>query len=297
MSEPQDGRQPLDALQRWFQTVITHASGVEEGIRARDAQEVIQTTPSEVEKVIRRSSRLAAIERLSIYANAYYARLLECLGGCFPVLKQAMGDEVFHGFAFEYLQHYPSHSYTLDHLGEHFSRYLQETRPDPQEDETGWPDFLIDLATLEWAIDKIFDSPGCEGQPMLTPEKLLAFPAERFAEARLSPVPGFQLLTFRYPVSAYYGAVRHAAEGETVPIPAPGTERIAVFRRDFVVRRYSLHEAQHALLQKIVDGATVGESISAATAKMDVDDDSLAGVLQNWFRVWSAEGFFAAVTW
>lgn len=283
----------LDVVQRWFQAVVTHPEGVKGGAASPEAQALIRLNRGELEAVVRRSRNLTAAERLSIYANAYYARLLECLGACFPVLKRALGDEVFDSFGFEYLQRYPSRSYTLDRLGENFARFLDETRPDR---ETGgspdWPDFLIDLAMLEWTIAKVFDGPGVEGQPLLTLEALQAFLPERFAEARLMPVVCLRLLASRYPVNAYFTAARQAREGEEVPTPEPAAEQVAILRRDYVVRRYPLTAPQHALLQAIQAGSTVGEAIAAAAAASDLDDDALATALRSWFRFWSAEGFF-----
>jgi hypothetical protein len=280
----------LDAVQRWFQAVVTHPAGVEGGAESEEAQGLIRLQRGELEAVIRRSKSLTAAERMAIYANAYYARLLECMEAWFPVLKSALGEEVFNAFAFEYLQQYPSKSYTLDRLGENFAHFLDETRP---EEEGSWPDFLIDLATLEWNIHKVFDGPGVEFQPLLTAEALQAFPAERFAESRLVPVPCLRLLAFRYPVNAYYTAAR---QGEEVPLPDPAPELVALSRRDFVVRRYALDPPQYALLEKILEGATVGEAIAAAAEASGLDDDALAAGLQAWFRLWVAEGFFQSIS-
>ena len=283
---------PLSVVQRWFQAVVTHPEGVEGGADSAEAQRLIHLKRGELEAVIRRSKSLTAAERLAIYANAYYARLLECLAAYYPVLQGALGEEVFESFAFEYLQRHPSKSYTLDRLGENFSRFLDETRPDPEEG--GWPDFLIDLATLEWNIHQVFDGPGVEFQPLLTAETLRSFPAERFAEARLVPVPCLRLLAFRYPVNAYYTAAR---ADEEVPMPDPAPELVALSRREFVVRRYPLNPPQYALLEKILAGATVGEAITAAVEVADgLDDDALAAGLQSWFRLWVAEGFFQAIS-
>jgi hypothetical protein len=287
----------LDAVQRWFQAVVTHPDGIEEGAGSEEAQRLIYLKRGELEAVIRRSRNLTAAERLSIYANAYYARLLECLASYYPVLQRALGEEVFEAFAFQYLQQYPSKSYTLDYLGENFARFLEETRPDREEGlREDWPDFLIDLAILEWNVTRVFDGPGVEFQPLLTPEALQSFPAERFAEARLVPVPCLRLLRFRYPVNAYYTAARRAGEDEEVPAPEPAPEWVALTRRDFVVRRYALTAPQHALLEKVLAGATVGEVLAAAAEASDLDDDALAAELRAWFKLWSAEGFFQAIT-
>jgi hypothetical protein len=286
-------------VQRWFQSVITHPEGVEGGAESEEAQRLIRLKRGELEAVIGRSRNLTAAERMGIYANAYYARLLECLAAYFPMLQKTLGEEIFEGFAFEYLQHYPSKSYTLDRLGENFPRFLEETRPEPEEGEApgevGWPDFLIDLAVLEHNVNRVFDGPGVEGKPLLTAEALQSFPAERFAEARLVPVPCLRLLTFRFPVNAYYTAIRRAEEGEEVPVPDPEPEHLALTRRDFVVRRYPLSAAQHALLEKILAGAPVGEALAAAAETSGLEDDALAAELQSWFRLWVAEGFFQSI--
>jgi hypothetical protein len=282
---------PLDVVQQWFQAVVTHPGGVAEGAAAGEAQGLIRLDRGQLETVVRRSRNLTAEERLSIYANAYWARLLECLGDCFPVLRTALGEEVFDGFAFEYLQRYPSRSYTLDRLGERFPQFLDETRP-PDSD---WPDFLIDLARLEWTLAKVFDGPGVEGQLLLSHDDLQGVPPERFAAARLVPVVCLRLLAFRYPVNAYYTAVRHAEEGEEIPLPEPAEELVAILRRDFVVRRYTLSRPQKALLEAVLAGAPVGEALAAAAAASDLEDDALAASLQEWFRFWTAEGFFQSL--
>jgi hypothetical protein len=285
---------PLDVVQQWFQAVVTHPGGVGEGAAGDEAQRLIRLDRGALETVVRRSGRLTAEERLSIYANGYWARLLECLGDCFPVLRTALGADVFDGFAFEYLQRYPSRSYTLDRLGESFPRFLDETRPD----NTDWPDFLIDLARLEWTVAKVFDGPGVEGQALLRHGDLQELAAERFAAARLVPVVCLRLLAFRYPVNAYYTAVRHAGADGEVPVPEPAEEWVAILRRDFVVRRYTLSRPQHALLTAVLAGAPVAAALAAAAAAPDLedlDDDALAAAFQAWFRFWTAEGFFQSL--
>jgi hypothetical protein len=302
MSESPIGGAPrsLDVVQRWFQAVVTHPEGVEGGVESEEAQRLIHLKRAELEAVIGRSRNLTAAERMGIYANAYYARLLECLAAFFPLLQRTLGEEVFEGFAFEYLQHYPSKSYTLDRLGESFTRFLEETRPEPEEGEEpgalGWPDFLIDLSVFEWNLNQVFDGPGVEGKPLLTAEVLQTFPAERFAEARLVPVPCLRLLAFRFPVNAYFTASRLVEEGEELEIPDPAPEHLALTRRDWVVRRFPLTRAQHALLEQILAGATIGEAIAAAADIADLDDEALGAELQSWFRIWVAEGFFQSLT-
>ena len=53
-----------------------------------------------IEAVVTRSRNLTAAERLGVYHNAYYARLLACLREEFPILLKTITEEVFDAFAF-----------------------------------------------------------------------------------------------------------------------------------------------------------------------------------------------------
>jgi hypothetical protein len=302
----------VSRLQRWFQAVVTHPDGVAAGADSDEAQRLINLRPGQLEKVITRSRALSAAERLAIYANAYHTRLLECLGEVFPMLKRTLGDEVFEGFAFGYLQEYPSRSYTLNELGKHFPRYLEETRPtaDSAESESAladsdrgepalvrdWPDFLIDLARLEWAFYEVFDGEGVEGQSLLSADELLGISPRRWAQARLRPVPCLQLLSTRFPVNDYYTALRKAKEGEAVTFPASGDSFVALTRRNYIVRRYNLSRTEFELLHAIKEGLTIGKAIERAALTANVEVDQLAANLKLWFRNWTAEGFFQSVS-
>lgn len=205
----------LSVVQRWFQSVVTHPDGVEAGVESPEASELVPLTRGELEVMITRSKRVSARDRIAIYANAYYARLLECIGESYPVLKQTLGEEAFNGLAFGYLQHYPSRSYTLGHLGDRFADYLNETRPDKTDDggadgerAPAWPDFLIDLAKLEWTIALVYDGPGIEETPTLSAEQIGSITADTWPQIGLRTVPCLHLLKLNFPLNIYYTEVR-----------------------------------------------------------------------------------------
>jgi hypothetical protein len=294
---PDQTGQNLATIQRWFQSVISHPEGVEAGIDAAEAQKLIGLKRTELEKVIRRSKNLTAEERLGVYANAYYARLLECLRESFPVLAKTLGREVFDEFAFDYLQRYPSTSYTLNRLGDRFADFLGETRPDRTPDQpnppVNWPDFLIDLTHLEWNIEQVFDGPGVEGEKVLSTDDLRSLDAARFGDAKLSPVVCLRLLTFKYPVNEYYTQARKIKQGEaTPPPPEPGEQFLALTRRDFVVRRTPLSASQHALFAALQTGKSIAESIAAAAEHSELSDEAFVAAIREWFAAWTAAGFF-----
>lgn len=286
-----DEPRELDRIQRWMQAVIAHPDGVAAGLDSPATRAEIDAPARDVESVIRPSQKLSSVERLGIYANAYYARLLECLREEYPALLHALGEETFGGFAFGYLQAYPPQSYTLADLSAHFPQFLAETRP---EDEAlaGWADFLIDLATLERTYAEIFDGPGVEGEPTLRADDLQAIPPERWPESRLPPVPCLRLLALRAPVHEYVSAVRR---GESPAPPDPSPTHLVITRRDFVVRRAAVSPAEYDLLARLAAGAPVGAAIEQTARAHRADLDQFAAQLQQWFHDWAAGVFFRGV--
>jgi len=286
---------PLEQIQRWMQAVIVHPEGVIAGIEAESAQREIVVPAGQVEAVVRRSRQQTSVERLQIYANAYYARLLECLREEFPALVHALGEETFDAFAFGYLQYYPSQSYTLADLGRHFPKYLEETRPLEivgEEDGPSWPDFLIDLATVERTYSEVFDGPGTEGKPILQPGDLAGISPEKWSMARLQPVPCLRLMSLKYPVHLYISAVRKKGR---VVIPEPSPTYLVVTRREYVVRRSAVSRMEYALLTELVAGKPIGPAIERVAAEPGVDNDALAGRLHEWFRDWAAAAYFRGI--
>ena len=142
----------LDKLQLWMQTVITHPGGVAAGINSSAARQYVDVAANDVERIVSRSRALTSIERLEVYGNAYYARLVECMAAEFPATQHAVGEEAFGGFVLDYLQQFPSTSYTLGDLGAAFPGYLGSSRPPRESDGPDWADFLVDLAARRTSL-------------------------------------------------------------------------------------------------------------------------------------------------
>ncbi len=283
----------LARLQRWMQSAITHPRGVQEGVASAEARQAIAVGAEEAESILTRSRALTALRRLAIYGSAYYARLLECLREEFPVLKHALGEDVFDAFAAGYLQQYPSRTYTLMELGANFPHFLEETRPQAEEGSSAeWADFLIDLATLELTFNEVFDGPGIEGEQLLDTDPLAAVPPEQMLESRLVPVSCLRLLRLRYPVHAYFNAVKK--ETDVAP-PEPAETFLAVTRSGYVVQHHQLSRSAYGLLSALLAGEPIGRAIEQAVAVAGPDLERLESDLRTWFHDWAAEGFFLRI--
>ena len=293
--DEQDTPRPgLDRLQRWMQAVIAHPSGVAAGVASAEARRNVDVEFGSLEHVLSPSATLTAAERLSIYSRSYQARLLQCFGSMFPALLRALGEQLFNRFALDYLRHHPPRSYTLDELADAFPQHLADTRPDadaPPEEREPWPDFIVELASLELAFLKVYDGPGVEGRALPVAPDILGLGGARVVHARPSPAPCLRLFAFRYPVHTYLLAARRAEES---PLPSPAESFVAMTRRDYRVKLYQLTAPQYALLKQLDGRRAVGE-ILARRPTPPLPQPPAPSDVRAWLCEWAARGFFESV--
>lgn len=290
MNAESNERPQLDRLQSWMQMVITHPGGVRPGVTSRDARQIIDVDLTDLDAVLNPSATLTAAERLAIYSRSYHARLLQCFQSMFPALLHALGEDLFNYFAVDYLQHHPPQSYTLDQLADAFPRHLETTRPDadlsPEERES-WPDFIVDLATLELAVLKVFDGPGLEGTEGSAAVDILRLPADRLLDARPAPAPSLRLFSFRTPVHAYWLDFR----GERNPtLPLPAQSFVAVTRKNYRVTVHQVLPSQYAFLQALDGRRTVRQAWDESTRAGNLPVFPAVTIVE-WLRIWMNSGF------
>ena len=290
-SNPEDATE-LARMQRWFQAVVSHPDGVEVGATSQEAEAEFGSGAHPLESILTGSSKLDPANRIAVYANAYFARLVDCLGEVFPILKRTLGEEAFEGFAAEYLRENPSRSYTLHRLGLRFPEFLAVTRP-PREDasQPDWADFLVDLARFELELYEVFDGPGIEDGPRLDVARLEALDGPAAEIARLTPAPCLRLVATAFPVSEFYTLARAAAPDAELEFPDPQPSWVALTRRDYVVRRLPLAAGEYALLKQLKEGAAFGPALEAAAVRDDLDEATVGA----WFARWAREDLFVGI--
>jgi hypothetical protein len=285
---------PLNTIQRWLQAVITHPHGVRAGVDSLTARQLVEVTSADIVQVILPSREMTSLDRLQIYGQAYFGRLLECLSAQFPAVKHAVGEDAFNGLAFGYLVDHPSKSYSLSTLGSSFDEYLTATRP-PRSDEADpdqpdFADFLIELARLERFYAEVFDGPGPERSPTMNATELAGLSPQDFADSHIVFHKCVRLLELQFPVHEYATAIRRKLE-PTPPVARP--IHLVITRRDYIVRRFEATRLQFRLLKSLMNGETVGEALIQLLTEPTTDATMLQADLQSWFRDWSAAPLFA----
>ena len=252
------GETALPAVQRWMYEALAFPRRVEAGT---------------IDRLLAPSGRLSGTGGLAVYQRGYFLRIASCMREQFPALCHALGEALFDDFVADYLRERPPESHTLYDLGRRFPAWLEQARPDrelpPAARET-WIDFMTDLARFERQLFAMFDAPGHEGK---------AFADAATPDRRLRLQPGFDLGAFRYPVAAYYHAVRR---GEDAPLPPAQASFVALVRTDYVTRTIPLGEAQYRFLEALAAGGGVEDGIAAAARHLAIAPDEIR-------RSWRAE--------
>ncbi len=270
----------LERIQRWMQACILDQGTCEEAITSERAQAEI---PADVARtVVLPSKTLTALERLDVYRDMYLMRMEEALSSDYPALKHFLGDDEFMRLVARYVDLYPSRSYTLNRLGDHFPEFVAA------QDDVPRKEFCQDLTRLEFALARVFDAAET---PTLTEQDVRAVPQEAWETACLKPVDAFRLLEFDYPVSRYLGAV-----DEENPYPRLGRKKnwVVCYRHRYDVHRLDLSRPAYELLSSLASGKTLGEAITGVMTRKWRPAVKQSKLFE-WFREWMAEGFFQAV--
>jgi len=270
---------PLDSVQRWLQAVIVHPGDVDEAIASPEAAR--EVAPDRLGELVKPSHSLTSAERVEIYHGMYLLRMVEALESDYPATRHFLGEEVFEQFVADYVQTFPSRSYTLNRLGDHVPQFFadQPDRPDAA--------FLADLAHAELAITEVFDE---EETPVLSAEQVAKLPQRAWPRARLRPIAALRLLALRHPVTPFFDAYKH---DRPAPRPRRRAAWLAVYRHQYSVLRLELSRTEHDLLAALVGGTPLGEAV--AQAGLHVRAARREATVFRWFRTFIAEGMFAAI--
>jgi len=244
----------LRRTEELFWRLISAPEGVADGLRRIDMK------PDELGRVIAGDARLDAVQRLDIYANMYFWRLLDILRGDYPALVAAVGDDAFHNLVTDYLLACPSAHPSVRNVGARLADFLAKQT---LAAERPW---LVELARLERARIELFDGPDAEP---LTLDELRARAPEEFATLPLPLVPSHLFLDVEHAVEE---AWRAAEDEQPIEAPAAGARTLLVWRQDVTVYHRALEPLEREALLRARDGASFGLICELVAQSLPLDE-------------------------
>ncbi len=249
--------------------------------------------------IIKPNDRLASHERLEIYNQQYWFRILSSFAEDFPGLRGLIGVRRFDKLSVAYLAENPSRSFTLRNLGASLESWLRRHA----EFAPGDHGMAIDMVRVEWAEIEAFD--GRE-LPRISKEGLAGLSGNTLFRLQ----PHLHMLELAYPVddllirvrraehqhSMVSNAVRKAAHRTKVrkaSLPKPQKTYLVVYRLNDTVFFKRLTREGFALLGALGEGKTLGEALEASMPKPAAKVEAFRQEVRDWFENWASLGWLA----
>ncbi len=234
---------PLADLQSQLYDLITAPEGVAKRL------EELSRAPRDLEAIVCSSAQLSAVERVDVYANMYFFRILDVLADEYAKIMTVMGRGAFHNLVTDYLLACrPAHP-SLREVGARLPAYLARH---PLAENRPW---LAELAQLERLRLELFDGPDAE---TLTVDQVRALPPEALPELALRAIPCHATLRTEHAIAALWRALEDgsAEEGDPPDHPPKSAETILIWRQHLTVFHRVLDPDEGVCLPHLHDGAT-----------------------------------------
>ncbi len=156
----------LRELQEWMRWIITDPRGVEAALAEkipdadpRDLPRYLEPIPSALD-CISGDEKLGVTERLDIYAEGYFARILEALESDYKRVKELVGEYGFQKLIADYLKRHPSRYKNIGEIGRELPNFIS-THEMSREFKS-----LKVVSDLEWnATECFYSDDGNEFDP------------------------------------------------------------------------------------------------------------------------------------
>ncbi|MFP5208621.1 MAG: DNA-binding domain-containing protein [Acidobacteriota bacterium] len=288
----------LKQLQRRMASAVMTPLTRNNGMKPRTAAG--HSMRAEAQQFIKPNDRLSSFERLEIYNQQYWFRVLDAFADDFPGLRAIIGARKFEQLSLAYLTECPSRSYTLRNLGSRLLAWLR-AHPEwiqPQER------LAMDMVRLEWAHVEAFD---VADEPVVGPEDLL-----EVTQATLFAIqPHIRLLQLAYPVDdllidvkedsdQHSNAASNAGSYRRKPHPAvkkveqlnPERIYVVVYRHQYSVWYRRLTPEAFRMLRSMQQGNQLSVALDYALRGSRLHESELAERVKEWFAEWSQMGWF-----
>ena len=269
---------PLKQLQNLLYRLITAASGVAEGLESERGMPA-----GGLDAIVRGDDRLSAEDRVDIYANMYFYRLLDVLKEDFPATLRVLGDDNFHNLATGYLLEYPPTEPSVLYCGRHLAAFLRRHHFREQAP------YIADLAALERAIVEVFHGPDA---PVLEADWLRAIAPEKWPALMLRTHPAVKTLKLEYRVAELLRAVEEEREWKPADT---GAVEVIVWRRDARVFYRELETAEQRALEAARSGTSFAQICDLVAADCDATRDPVAE-LNRLLARWLSDGILTAAS-
>lgn len=268
----------LFSIQKWFASIITRP--FDSSSQMNPISPSGRLMSEEAQEVISPSTKLSSDQRIQIYNQQYWWRLLSILQQNFPALIRLFGYADFnHSIGMPFLTKYPSRHWSLSHLGSRLSTWIDEYY-------TGEDKNLISaVAQVDWAYQAVFFAP----HPFYLPPSLdlLSKKLALQSHIKLFNLP-FDIFSLR--AALLKEEVEFWMEADFPVLLKEKNYFFFLFRTHYHHILYKeVEEAQWTFLQLISNGLSIDEACDHLEKKGGRVCEEVESSLERWIQEWIAE--------
>jgi Putative DNA-binding domain len=183
----------LQTTQEWFAQTITRRLDKKNHIQRRTSSGIL--IAEEAARYVVPSPTLRSEQRMQIYNQQYWWRLLNTLHTNFPLVTRLFGYQAFNEeIGIPYLIKFPPDHWSLTRMGERLPQWIQShyLKPDQQ--------LIFHAATLDWAFAASFIA---SQHALLDPTILTSMPPEQLLSQTFYLQPHVYLLQWDYDLLSF----------------------------------------------------------------------------------------------
>lgn len=265
-------------VQKWFGAVITAPLLDDDSIQPFSPSG--HPIEKEAARFIMKSPTLAPFERIQIYNQQYWWRLIGIMQEAFPLLTRLFGYEDFNKMiAIPYLTAFPPNDWSLNTLGKRLPDWI--SRSYQLEDK----ELVLNAAVFEEQFHELFF------------KKKEAVQEEDFAVKRLYMQPSAALLKFPYDLILFRKEMLKEEVDYWISHPFPELVKNQIhvlFYRSSLkfIKTKPISIVEWGILNQFKKGTTIDELCGWIENQSDDFRKNAEENLQKWFGEWTSLGIF-----
>ncbi len=218
---------------------------------------------------------LSAQQRLAVYHEGYYLRLIEILENDFVVLARLLGEESFSQMARAYIHDFPSQYRNIQYVGCRLSEFL--ARSPVYHEHSLWRE----LATFEWALEEARIG---EQATSVSIAQLAELAPDAWGELSFVLHPTLKVLRLHHNAVEYYQA-SYAEQAWPELLTHTELQACIVWRKQFAAHYRYVNSAEAWMLGVVLAGERFAQICAGLCDFMPEEEVApyALGRLQQWF--------------
>jgi hypothetical protein len=282
----------LKSTQQWFASIITHRLAENHTIQPYTPHGTL--IAEEAARYIIPSLTLRPHQRMQIYNQQYWWRLLNTLHANFPLVTRLFGCQAFNEkIGIPYLLKYPPSHWSLNLLGDRLSTWIAECYQEPDQS------LVLNAAHLDWAFMASFIAPQ---HPLPDLAQLIQDNPEHLLSQTFYLQPHIHLFTWEYDLLTFRGNflkkdVDYWMEHRFPHLPKGKTYFFILYRNlnNHLAWR-EISKGEFTLLQRFKTGSNMVDACEYIESQESALYDYVAEHLQKWLQDWTQAGWLTFIS-